>query len=55
MSIIVSVDGVKVILRKKQKVRLPQPHWGTQGAGSSHVWVSPLFRMVTLLTKTDLF
>lgn len=25
VSIIVSVDGVKVILRKKQKVRLPLP------------------------------
>ncbi|NXF46654.1 CAPON protein, partial [Oceanites oceanicus] len=31
VSIIVSVDGVKVILRKKQKVRLLQPGRGTQG------------------------
>ncbi|KAF1646187.1 Carboxyl-terminal PDZ ligand of neuronal nitric oxide synthase protein, partial [Eudyptes chrysocome] len=31
VSIIVSVDGVKVILRKKQKVRLLQPCRGTRG------------------------
>lgn len=43
MSIIVSVDGVKVILRKKQKVRLLQPR------------VLLLLRIVTLLTKTGLF
>ncbi|NXT41222.1 CAPON protein, partial [Pelecanoides urinatrix] len=30
VSIIVSVDGVKVILRKKQKVRLLQPHWALE-------------------------
>ena len=60
MSIIVSVDGVKVILRKKQKVRLPQPSWGTRGrstraVGSDHVWVFLLLRTGTLLAKTGLF
>ncbi|KAF1617068.1 UNVERIFIED_CONTAM: Carboxyl-terminal PDZ ligand of neuronal nitric oxide synthase protein, partial [Eudyptes robustus] len=44
VSIIVSVDGVKVILRKKQKVRLLQPRRGTRGqstqdVGFDHVWV----------------
>lgn len=60
MSIIVSVDGVKVILRKKQKVRLLQPSWGTWGQtpqdmGFEHEWVFLLLRMVTLPTTTGLF
>ncbi|NWU84634.1 CAPON protein, partial [Onychorhynchus coronatus] len=44
VSIIVSVDGVKVILRKKQKVRLLQPSQGPWGQGTwdvgcDHSWV----------------
>lgn len=60
MSIIVSVDGVKVILRKKQKVRLLQPRRATRGqstrdVGFDHVWVLLLLWIVTLLNKTGLF
>lgn len=39
VNIIVSVDGVKVILRKKQKVRLLQPSWGTLGQSTWDVGV----------------
>ncbi|NWH60665.1 CAPON protein, partial [Geococcyx californianus] len=38
VSIIVSVDGVKVILRKKQKVRLLQPSRGTRGRSTWWTW-----------------
>lgn len=37
VSIIVSVDGVKVILRKKQKVRVLRPSGGTWGRSARAV------------------
>ncbi|NWS54061.1 CAPON protein, partial [Chunga burmeisteri] len=49
VSIIVSVDGVKVILRKKQKVRLLQPSWGTRGQSTGRKeWTWDESKMVVM-------
>ncbi|NXK50856.1 CAPON protein, partial [Chauna torquata] len=47
VSIIVSVDGVKVILRKKQKVRLLQPSW-SQSAWDRKEWTWDESKMVVM-------